>query len=107
MSRNRQSLILIVCLLTALVPPSFAEPAGQAKGAGKSQAVGQSQSSGLRVGEQRAGARRQQVPGPGLYGLRQAPAGSRYAIVDAKLVRYDPKSARVLSMIRQVDKIMG
>ncbi|MFD2441189.1 hypothetical protein ACFSS8_15830 [Paracoccus kondratievae] len=79
MSRNRQSLILIVCLLTALVPPSFAEPAGQAKGAGKSQAVGQSQSSALRVGDQLDSARLHQVTRPGLYGMSQPPPAAAMA----------------------------
>lgn len=43
---------------------------------------------------------------PGLYGMGQPPRGSRYGIVNGKLIRFDPSTSRVLSVIRQVDRIL-
>lgn len=46
------------------------------------------------------------VTRPGLYGMGQPPRGSRYGIVNGKLIRFDPSTSRVLSVIRQVDQIL-
>lgn len=43
---------------------------------------------------------------PGLYGLAEAPAGSRYAIVDGRLVRISKDSYKILSVLRAVDAIL-
>ncbi|WP_104492745.1 hypothetical protein [Paracoccus denitrificans] len=101
MLRNRQSLILAAGLLAILAPATLAQSAGQAAEPAAAEAPTM-----LRVGDRLDNARLHQVTRPGLYGMSEAPSGSRYGIVDGKLIRYDPESAQVLSIIRQVDRIM-
>ncbi|MDQ7260924.1 hypothetical protein NM680_03805 [Paracoccus sp. PS-1] len=103
MFRNRQSLFIAVGLL-ALAPATLAQNAGQA--AAPAAQVAAEPPGMLRVGDRLDSARLHQVTRPGLYGMSEAPSGSRYGIVDGKLIRYDPESAQVLSIIRQVDRIM-
>lgn len=43
---------------------------------------------------------------PGRYGLGPELPGSQYAIVDNMLVRLDPKTHEIQSIIRRVDKIL-
>lgn len=43
---------------------------------------------------------------PGRYGLDPAPYGSRYAIIDGRLVRVDDDTNKVLNIIRLVDAIL-
>lgn len=43
---------------------------------------------------------------PGLYGLGEAPDGSRYAVVGGQLVRLDRDSYKVLSVLRAVDALL-
>lgn len=43
---------------------------------------------------------------PGRYGLDPAPYGSRYAIIDGRLVRVDDSTNKVLNIIRLVDAIL-
>ncbi len=61
---------------------------------------------GLRVGGTVDAALLHPVTRPGLYGMSQPPAGSRYGIIAGQLIRYDPDSVQVLSIIRQVDRIL-
>ncbi|MEF9605666.1 hypothetical protein O4J55_26395, partial [Paracoccus sp. PXZ] len=99
-----QSLFVAAGLLAALAPVCLAQQVGQA-----AQPVAQAaaeQPAMLRVGDRLDSARLHQVTRPGLYGMSEAPSGSRYGIVDGKLIRYDPESAQVLSIIRQVDRIV-
>ncbi|MDF3853732.1 hypothetical protein ACDP63_06285 [Paracoccus sp. P2] len=104
MFRNRQSLILAVGLFGILAPATLAQGVGQAAEATAPAAAGQPAM--LRVGDRLDSARLHPVTRPGLYGMSEAPSGSRYGIVDGKLIRYDPENAQVLSIIRQVDRIM-
>lgn len=60
----------------------------------------------LRVGGTVDAALLHPVTRPGLYGMSQPPAGSRYGIIAGQLIRYDPDSVQVLSIIRQVDRIL-
>lgn len=59
-----------------------------------------------RVGEAIDPAELHPVQRPGLYGVGDSPDGSRYGIIDDRLIRYDPASLRVQSIIRQVDEIV-
>lgn len=43
---------------------------------------------------------------PGLYGISQSPTGSSYGVLDGRLIRYDPDTMRVQSIIRDVDQIL-
>ncbi|WGR62546.1 hypothetical protein E3U26_17470 (plasmid) [Paracoccus ferrooxidans] len=104
MLRNRQSLILAAALIGLLAPATLAQGVGQAAKANAQATFGQSAM--LRVGDRLDSARLHQVTRPGLYGMSEAPSGSRYGIVDGKLIRYDPESAQVLSIIHQVDRIV-
>ncbi|WP_313353304.1 hypothetical protein [Paracoccus sp. (in: a-proteobacteria)] len=104
MLRKRQSLFLIAGLLFALGPACLAETLKQS--AGSAAAATGDQPAMLRVGDHLDNARLHPVTRPGLYGMSEAPSGSLYGIVDGKLIRYDPKNAQVLSIIRQVDRIV-
>ncbi|MDS9468673.1 hypothetical protein RGQ15_13990 [Paracoccus sp. MBLB3053] len=43
---------------------------------------------------------------PGLYGISAPPAGSTYGVIDGYLIRYDPQTMQVQSIIRQIDEIL-
>ncbi|UXU74889.1 MULTISPECIES: hypothetical protein [unclassified Paracoccus (in: a-proteobacteria)] len=60
----------------------------------------------LRIGERLDAQRLHKVTRPGLYGMSHPPPGSRYGIIDGRLIRYDPESETVLSIIRQIDRIL-
>lgn len=59
-----------------------------------------------RVGKKIDPAELHPVRRPGLYGVSDSPDGSRYGIVNDRLIRYDPASLRIQSIIRQVDEIV-
>ena len=67
---------------------------------------GQAKKSGLRVGDVIDLGSAHIVTRPGAYGLSTPPAGDRYAIVDGRLVRVDPDSGKVLSILRLIDAIL-
>lgn len=46
------------------------------------------------------------VTRPGLYGVRDAPSGQRYAIVNGHLMRVDSETGRILSILRVVEAIL-
>lgn len=46
------------------------------------------------------------VTRPGLYGIGAAPRGSLYGIIDGRLIRYNPETMRVQSVIRYVEAIL-
>ncbi|WBU52564.1 hypothetical protein [Paracoccus sp. SCSIO 75233] len=58
------------------------------------------------IGEVADPARLHIVSRPGRYGLRPAPTGSKYAVMNGRLVRIDAESGKVQSVIRQVDSIL-
>ena len=41
-----------------------------------------------------------QITRPGLYGINRSPEGSRYGVLEGRLIRYDPGTMRVQSVIR-------
>ncbi len=45
------------------------------------------------------------VSRPGLYGIGIAPRGSQYGIIDHRLVRFNPQTMQIQSVIRMVDQI--
>lgn len=61
---------------------------------------------GVQVGAAVTPGKLHRVSRPGLYGMSEPPAGSAYGIVDNRLIRFDPDSGRILSIIRQVDEIL-
>lgn len=46
------------------------------------------------------------VTKPGLYGLGPEPPESKYAVAHGKLIRIDPKTGQVLSILRNQAKIL-
>lgn len=64
------------------------------------------QDRGLRVGTRLDPAKLHQVKRPGLYGISQSPKGSAYGVVKGRLIRFDPDSLQVQSIIREVDQIL-
>lgn len=60
----------------------------------------------LRVGAEVDTQRLHVVTRPGLYGIGAAPRGSSYGIVDGRLVRFDPDTMRVQSVVRRVEAIL-
>lgn len=86
----------------AACPPGLAKkdpaciPPGQAKKAGGQLLVGQI------IDLDRV----HMITRPGRYGLSGAPSGNRYAIVDGKLIRVDPKTGQILSILRSVEAIL-
>lgn len=46
------------------------------------------------------------VTRPGLYGMGRPPPGNRYGIINGRLIRFDPETMKVLSVIRDVDEIL-
>ena len=61
----------------------------------------QAEKAALRVGDIVPRAKAAIVTEPGFYGLGRDVPGSRYAIVEGKLVRLDAKNFRILSVLRQ------
>lgn len=60
----------------------------------------------LQVGESYDPAKVHLVTEPGRYGLGTPPQGSQYAVIDSYLVRVEPGSMKVLSVIRLVNEIL-
>lgn len=60
----------------------------------------------LQVGENYDPAKVHLVTEPGRYGLGTPPQGSQYAVIDSYLVRVEPVSMKVLSVIRLVNEIL-
>ncbi|WP_134681209.1 hypothetical protein [Paracoccus ravus] len=58
------------------------------------------------VGERIEAAHLHRISRPGLYGISQPPSGSDYGVIDGKLVRFDPESLELQSVIRDVDRIL-
>lgn len=67
---------------------------------------GQAKKAGVRVGAVYDPADVHIVRMPGLYGLGPRVPGSQYAIIGNQLVRIDPDTYKVLSIIRLVDAIL-
>ncbi|TWI36997.1 hypothetical protein IQ24_00787 [Paracoccus sulfuroxidans] len=67
---------------------------------------GQQGGKGISVGEALPPGKIHVITRPGLYGMGEPPRGSRYGIVNGRLIRFDPGTSRVLSVIRQVDRIL-
>ncbi len=60
----------------------------------------------LQVGERYDPSKVHLVTEPGRYGLGTPPQGSQYAVIDSYLVRVEPGSMKVLSVIRLVNEIL-
>ncbi|MFC3570286.1 hypothetical protein [Paracoccus sp. TOH] len=107
MFRNRQHLFVAAGMAVILTSVALAEQVGRAVDTlAEPAAQAASQPAPPRVGDRLDKARLHQVTRPGLYGMSLPPAGSLYGIVDGKLIRYNPENAQILSIIRQVDRIM-
>ncbi|MDO5620160.1 MAG: hypothetical protein Q4G24_01670 [Paracoccus sp. (in: a-proteobacteria)] len=94
-------LTILLTTLLMLLPPAFANPrqggpAGESRSGADSHLIGNS----LRGGSFH------EVTRPGRYGLGNPPTGMGYAVVDGKLVRYDLKTMQIMSVLRQVDKVI-
>lgn len=104
MFRHRPRLFLAAGLAAALVAVAVGEPPAHLSASAGPPAAGEA--APLRVGDRLDPRRLHKVTRPGLYGMNQPPAGSRYGIVDGKLIRYDPEKVQLLSIIRQVSQIL-
>lgn len=60
----------------------------------------------LRVGARIDPTRLHPVTRPGLYGVGQSPPGSSYGIIAGRLIRYDPDSLRIQSIIREIEAVL-
>lgn len=86
---------------------AIADQAGTADPAPEhAQAVALQAGDGLQVGDRLDPAELHPVTRPGLYGMSQSPDGSAYGVVDGRLIRFDPESLTVKSIIRQVERIL-
>lgn len=81
-------------------------PPGVAKKAPSCLPPGQAAKKGIRVGDVVDPGSVHLVTRPGAYGLSTPPAGDRYAIVDGRLVRMDPATGRILSILRLIDAVL-
>ena len=61
---------------------------------------------GVHVGDTLDPKRLHPVSRPGLYGIGHVPSGANYGVIDGLLVRYDPESRKVLSIVRAVDAVL-
>lgn len=118
MRRNRPRLIIAAVTAAALASMALADQVGRV-GVAAEQATPEMRQaardggpptgalqSRLQVGARLDPARLHPVKRPGLYGMSDPPPGSRYGIVEGRLIRYDPGNAQVLSIIREVDQIL-
>lgn len=64
------------------------------------------QGAGFSVGDKLPAGQVHIITNPGLYGLGPAPAGSAYAVANGMLIRIDPKSGQVLSILRAQAEIL-
>lgn len=46
------------------------------------------------------------VTRPGLYGVGHPPRGNSYGVVNGRLIRFNPDTMQVLSVIRDIDQIL-
>lgn len=61
---------------------------------------------GFRIGDRIGQDSLHPVTRPGLYGIGRAPSGSSYGITEGRLIRYDPETMQIQSVIRRVDGIL-
>ncbi|MDM7255240.1 MAG: hypothetical protein P3W90_000910 [Paracoccus sp. (in: a-proteobacteria)] len=90
----------------SVVAQSRACPPGLAKKDPACTPPGQAKKAGVRVGAIYDPSDVHIVRVPGLYGLGPLVPGSKYAIIGNQLVRIDPATYKVLSVIRLVDAIL-
>lgn len=60
----------------------------------------------LRVGQRIDPQQLHRISRPGLYGMSQAPKGSKYGVFDGRLIRFDARTLKVQSIIREIDHIL-
>lgn len=92
--------IAVAVLLTGitegpLTGAAFAQSAGQA---GEEATFG--------VGDTLSASEVHIITSPGRYGLGPAPDGSRYAVADGKLIRVDPNTLKVQSILRSQSEVL-
>ncbi|MFT4012936.1 MAG: hypothetical protein QM682_05925 [Paracoccus sp. (in: a-proteobacteria)] len=101
--KHRSSLILVAAL--AFGGMALADQ-DRAPGAEQRVRLDLGESGQIRVGQTLDPRALHRISRPGLYGLSQSPRGSAYGISQGRLIRYDPASLKVISIIRQVDQIL-
>ena len=104
----QKRLSLFLALWLAALPGSVAVAQQNPKSVADAPASAKQSASGggVQVGASVAPDKLHRVSRPGLYGMSEPPAGSAYGIVDNRLIRFNPESGQVLSIIRQVDEIL-
>lgn len=111
MLSKRHNLALFLSAILAMGTVALAEQPGKGAAApAGAPALGATSAStsgdGPQVGQMIGDSSLHRVTRPGLYGMSQAPSGSAYGIVNDRLIRFDPATGRLLSIIRQVDRIL-
>lgn len=109
MRRNRPRLFLAAATAAVLASVALADQVGRAADPGapaETRQAANDSRAGVQIGGRLDPARLHPVTRPGLYGMSQPPSGSRYGIVEGRLIRYDPDNAQVLSVIREVEQIL-
>lgn len=106
MFQKRLSLFLAMWIAAALASVAVAQQNPKTTADAPASAKQSAAGGGVQVGASVAPGKLHRVSRPGLYGMSEPPAGSAYGIVDNRLIRFDPDSGRILSIIRQVDEIL-
>lgn len=60
----------------------------------------------FRIGDRISEDKLHPVTRPGLYGIGRVPSGSSYGVSEGRLIRYDPETMQIQSVIRRVDGIL-
>ena len=81
---------------------AHAEPAGHKMQLIQADSAGSDKKT-VRVGDTVSMEQIDIVEQPEIYGLGLSPADNRFAIIDNQLVRLDPETGKVLSILRQIN----
>ncbi|RCW86704.1 hypothetical protein [Paracoccus lutimaris] len=106
MFQKRLSLVLALWIAAALASVAIAQQDPNTSADASARAKQAAPGEGVSVGAAVAPGKLHRVSRPGLYGMSEPPVGSAYGIVDNRLIRFDPESGKVLSIIRQVDEVL-
>lgn len=95
------AVVAIGVLTTAIVHSTFPQHSFAALAANA-----QDEAAGFDVGDTLPSDQIHIVTKPGLYGLGPEPPDSKYAVAHGKLIRIDPKTGQVLSILRSQAEIL-
>lgn len=79
---------------------------GLPTGAALAQSAEQAAEAAFGVGDTLSADQVHIITSPGLYGLGPAPDGSKYAVAGGKLIRIDPATLKVQSILRNQSEVL-